>query len=161
MLSLAASQTAGQPILVPFLTNVVAGLTVAAVLVAAGVGLYLITGRRRVKSFFGIGDSGRVVVYVSRIGVPKFSGIGVDGQPRSYTGGSAAGNEFELASEIQQFFVKLGPPFLGSGRRSSIVRWIDIEVDVWDLPTVAKRGPFDGRVRVYRLERLQRCIAFS
>jgi hypothetical protein len=69
----------GQPLLGPFLLSIAAGVVVAGVIAAIGVTIYVLTGRRRVKSFFGIGDSNRIVVYVSRLRIDPFGSKDLEG----------------------------------------------------------------------------------
>jgi len=134
-----SAATPGQPLLAPFLLSIAAGVVVASVIAAIGVTIYVLTGRRRVKSFFGIGEHNRIVVYVSRLRIDPFGSKDLEGVPRSYRGPGAAGNEFQLASEIQRFFVRLSPRFLRNGRASSIVRWVDIEVEA----LISPQSPFE------------------
>jgi hypothetical protein len=74
-----SAASSGQPLLGPFLLSIAAGVVVAGVIAAIGVTVYVLTGRRRVKSFFGIGESNRIVVYVSRLRIDAFGSKDLEG----------------------------------------------------------------------------------
>ncbi|HXN59730.1 MAG TPA: hypothetical protein VN886_04680 [Acidimicrobiales bacterium] len=84
-----SAATPGQPLLGPFLLSIAAGVVVAGAIAAIDVTIYVLTGRRRVKSFVGIGESNRIVVYVSRLSIDPFNSKDLEGVPSSYRGPGA------------------------------------------------------------------------
>jgi hypothetical protein len=112
------------------LEDIAGNLATVVILVLGGSLLYRLTRRHQASRFFHAKSNG-VLVYTSRLFVPKFSSTGVNGEKRSYEGPAIPGYEGPLTAEIEAFFASLTPSMrhLVGGRLASLsIRWGDIGV---------------------------------
>ena len=88
--------------------GVASSLVAIVVALLAGNLIYWVTGRRKVKAFFHLGAGG-IVIYTSRLNIPKGGSVGVDGQPRSYAGPAMPEYEIRAVNDIENFLGRLHP----------------------------------------------------
>ena len=107
--------------------------TVVIVAVPTWLGYQLV--RRSRLAFFGLpATRPRVIVYASRLYVPRFSSLDPDGRKRSFEGIATPHYEATLIASIQGFFARLGRVWRRVG-----LRWGDIEVQALVSPA-SKEG---------------------
>jgi hypothetical protein len=104
--------------------NIVAAF-IWTVLVAATIAFGYWWRRRRVLKFFGLQNHARVVIYSSRLWVPRFTSLGPDGKKRSFEGIASPGYEAKLIAAIYVFFDGWAP----LPRWAGSLIWQDIAVE--------------------------------
>ena len=82
--------------------NIISSLITLLILSALGWCIFYFTRRSSLLSFFGIKETKRIILYLSRIGVSQ--SIGIDGVPRAFTGSAIAENEALLIPVFQRLF---------------------------------------------------------
>lgn len=113
----------------PWFQNIASNLITIALVAAFAWVLHLVTRRSRLLSFFGLKKSKRLVLYLSNVRVQQFGSIGVDGQPRAYSGTAIPENEAFLVATFQRLFNFVVP---GLGDHPEFLKWLlisDIRVE--------------------------------
>jgi len=109
--------------------GVVVNIASAVAIGLAGFAWYQMARRRRL-AFFGLGgDADRVVVYASRLCIPRWTSLGPDSSRRSFEGVATPEYEAIKVADIQGFFGGLGRVWRTTG-----LRWGDIQVKALIAP---------------------------
>jgi hypothetical protein len=106
--------------------------------------VFVATRRRRLRSFFGLRRTGRLLVYVSNLGLEPFSSRGVDGALRSYSGGALPEYETYLVAAIQRFFDSVTPSIRQRGGPLRLLRWVDSNIEIVPSPPSTDMLRSDG-----------------
>jgi hypothetical protein len=110
-------------------------------LAAAVVGLLYWTRRQRVLKFFGLQNHRRIVVYASRLDIPRGGSLRPDGSQGSFDGIASPDYEANLTAAIGAFFAGFARLLRWHGR--PLLRWADITVDILVSPPLG--GPIEPR----------------
>lgn len=115
--------------------NLVSDAIFIVIVIVLGWLLLLVSGRRKLLTFFGVKESRRIVIYLSRIGVIEGGAVGIDGKTRSYSGFTGAFGEVQTADLFRKIFNYLLPAL------ADIPDWLkkllisDVEVEIKPSPT--------------------------
>lgn len=93
----------------PYFQNVSSEFIALFLLVLFGYFFYRMTGRRKLLSFFHVGQDKRFIIYLSSVNVTAGGSVGVDGRPRSFAGPTFALTEVYLIGLIQRLFNYITP----------------------------------------------------
>lgn len=89
--------------------NIISDILFLLVLVVLGWALLVITRRANLLRFFGVGESRRMVVYLSNLRIVRGGAIGIDGRQRSYQGATITFLEMLVANRFRDVFNYLLP----------------------------------------------------
>jgi hypothetical protein len=128
----------------PYAVNVESDVLSLIILGSLGFIVFFATRRRRVRSFFGLTKTGRLLVYVSNLHLSSFESHGADGTRRSYSGGAVPEYETHLIAAIQQFFDSVTPSARQRSGPLSLLRWADIKVEIVPSPPSTDTLRSDG-----------------
>jgi len=109
---------------------------VLTVILVIGLGwlAYVLGHRRKLVSFFHLGKSRQVILYTSSLRVLRGGAVGVDGQPRSFSGVAIPQYEAKVVAAFQQLFNTAAPDPYGISGRLRHLRYVDIDVRVEPSP---------------------------
>jgi hypothetical protein len=124
--------------------NILSNVITLIILGLLGLIVFAATQRRRVRSFFELTGTGRLLVYISNLHLHSFDSHGADGVRRSYSGGAVPDYETHLIAAIQQFFDSVTPSIRQRGGRLSFLRWVDINVEIIPSPPSTDMLRSDG-----------------
>lgn len=93
----------------PYFQNVSSEFIALFLLVLIGYFIYQMTGRRKLLSFFHVGQDKRFIVYLSSVNVTAGGSVGVEGNPLSFAGPTFALTEVYLIGLIQRLFNYITP----------------------------------------------------
>ena len=113
--------------------NVVSDFLFLAIVLVLGWLLYVVTRRNKLLGFFGIADSRRLVIYLSRIRVQPRGAIGVRDDRRPFHGSAYALHEMEAARAYRDLFNYLVPSL--SDRPGLLSKLFISDVQVQVLPS--------------------------
>lgn len=100
--------------------------------------ILVVTKRRKLLRFYGIGEPRRIAVYLSNIRVKSFGAVGVDGLPRSYQGTTTPLGETTAANQFRDLFNYPLPSFPEPGRLMSKLLISDTDVQLAPAPFTAQ-----------------------
>ena len=121
--------------------GIIANLLFAGIIVLIGWTIYYFTERRKLLSFFSITDTKRIVIYLSNLRITRGGSIGVDNQPRAYSGTTVVYGEQETASRYKESFNYLVPSLSESPSFMSKILFADIKVT--SLPSPLTDGEIE------------------
>ena len=116
------------------LENIVSDVLFLAMVVVLGWLVFVLTRRARLLSFFGIGQSRRITIYLSNLRVKLGGSIGIDGRERSYQGVATAFAEMQVANRFRDLFNYLLPSLSESPGFLSKLLISDVRVQLLPSP---------------------------
>lgn len=84
--------------------NVFSDFVFLVITLIIGVCIFRFTKRKKLRSFFGIKESRRIAIYLSKFELEKGDATGIDGKPYSYTGVAVAFGEMQSANRFRDLF---------------------------------------------------------
>lgn len=116
------------------ITGIIANTIFFVLMIAIGWSAFLIARRRKLLKFFGIGQTKRIIVYLSNIRVLQGGSVGTDGKPRAYAGTTVTFGEAVQANLFPNLFSYLIP---GLTNQPGILKYLlvsDVKVVVSPSP---------------------------
>ena len=116
------------------LTGILSNLLFGLLVILIGWILYLFTERRKLLSFFGISSSKRLVIYLSNLRITAGGSLGVDNNPRSFSGTTVVYREQLMANAFRERFNYLIPSLSDSHSIFKKILFADIKVTIQPSP---------------------------
>jgi hypothetical protein len=114
----------------------------AILLLVIGWLLYFFTERKKQLNFFGIKTTKRIVIYLSNLRIVRGGSIGIDNNPRAYSGTTVVYNEQLVASKFKERFNFLLPSLSENSSILNNILFADIKVTI--LPSPLTLGEIDA-----------------
>lgn len=109
-------------------SGIIANLLFVAIMICLGWTIYYLTERKKLLSFFNISDTKRMVIYLSNLRIISGGSLGIDNNPRGYSGTTVVYGEQETASKYKESFNYLAPSLSESPSFMSNILFADIKV---------------------------------
>jgi len=120
------------------LVNIVADVVVLFMGISLAWLYALAVGRRRLLRFFGVSESRRVTLYVSRLSVQRFGSLGADGLSRSYQGSAVPFSEMRAVERFRDLFNYFVPSWVDKPAWLKRLLISDVELEIMQGPPVMK-----------------------
>lgn len=119
--------------------GVVANLIFVVFTIITGWTLFNLTERRKLLSFFGIGKSRKILIYLSKLKIKLFGSVGVDGRERSFEGTAIAYGEMTEAMRFRDLFNFLLPSISEKPNILSRILISDVNIQLLPSPDVSSQ----------------------